>query len=216
MKKLHLGCGQIYLNGYTNVDYPIKNHSVQNKSVADVHADITNIRFGKNKIKEVRLHHVFEHFPRAQAIALVLSWRSWLNDGGLLRIEVPNFNRCALEILNPFNGKNKKNIALRHIFGSQEQFWANHYDGYSMERIENLLSLCGFDKVDNRYSSYKGTYNIEIIVSKNKKKITKADSVEIAKKYLSKYLVDNSETEKKLLKIWMNEFNKQIKKTWAK
>ena len=80
--KLHLGCGQIYLNGYVNIDYPLTEHTVQQASVADEFCDLTNMHYKAGSIEEVRLHHVFEHFPRAQAIALLASWHSWLQRGG--------------------------------------------------------------------------------------------------------------------------------------
>jgi predicted SAM-dependent methyltransferase len=65
--KLHLGCGQRHLEGYINIDFPASEHSVQDKSVADIQADITQLSYPASSIDEVRLHHVFEHFPRPVA-----------------------------------------------------------------------------------------------------------------------------------------------------
>lgn len=214
--KLHLGCGERYFEEYQNIDYPLTNHSVQKKSIADKHADITSLRYKKNSIDEIRLHHVYEHFTRAQAIALILSWRSWLKIGGILRIEVPDFNRCALSILNPFSSKNSKSVALRHIFGSQEKFWAIHFEGYSMKRLSNLLENTDFTIISKKKTQHLGTYNIEVIASKNSEISTKKKSKKIATKYLEKYLVDLSKTEKTLLQIWLKEFKNQLDKTWAK
>ena len=84
--KLHLGCGQRYFEGYVNIDYPQSEHTVQQKSVADQFANLMELRYRKGTIDEVRLHHVFEHFPRATACALLASWNSWLKIGGILRI----------------------------------------------------------------------------------------------------------------------------------
>ena len=60
--KLHLGCGQQYFEGYRNIDFPLTQHTVQTKSVADEHADLTSLRYPAGSIDEIRLHHVFEHF----------------------------------------------------------------------------------------------------------------------------------------------------------
>jgi len=216
MTKLHLGCGEIYLSGYINIDFPSNNHTVQTKSVADKYADITKLKFKKNSINEVRLHHVFEHFARAQAIALLLSWRSWLAKDGLVRIEVPDFNRCAKAVLNPFSKSRQKNVALRHIFGSQEQFWAIHFDGYSKNNLKELFNDCGFEVLKINETKYKDIYNVEIIAQKNNKKITKTAAIRIATKYLKTYLIDDSQTEARLLIIWLKDFKKQINQTWAK
>ncbi|MFZ5437835.1 MAG: class I SAM-dependent methyltransferase [Patescibacteria group bacterium] len=216
MTKLHLGCGEIYFDGYINIDFPSKNHTVQTKSVADKYADITKLKFKNDSINEVRLHHVFEHFSRAQAIALLLSWRSWLTKDGIVRVEVPDFNRCAKVVLSPFSKLRQKNVALRHIFGSQEQFWAIHFDGYSKNNLKELFNDCGFDVLKINETKYKDTCNVEIIAQKNNNKITKTTAIKIATKYLETYLVDNSPTEVRLLKTWLKDFKKQLNQTWAK
>lgn len=93
--KLHLGCGQRYFEGYVNIDYPLTEHSVQQTSVADELHNLFDLRYKKETIDEVRLHHVFEHFSRAQACAMLAAWNSWLKPGGIVHIEVPDFDRTA-------------------------------------------------------------------------------------------------------------------------
>ena len=80
-KKLHLGCGQRYLEGYVNIDFPAAEHTVQEQSVADRHADLLCLSYPAGSIDEIRLHHVFEHFDRHTACALMASWQSWLKVG---------------------------------------------------------------------------------------------------------------------------------------
>jgi hypothetical protein len=75
--KLHLGCGQVYLKGYVNIDYPSSEHTVQHKSVADRLTDISQLTFPTSSVEEVRLHHVFEHFRRPQISARVACWNGW-------------------------------------------------------------------------------------------------------------------------------------------
>ena len=75
--KLHLGCGQRHFEGYVNIDYPLSEHSVQQTSISDEYANLLELRYKPNSIEEVRLHHVFEHFPRAVAAALLYSWSTW-------------------------------------------------------------------------------------------------------------------------------------------
>ncbi len=214
--KLHLGCGEIYLKSYTNIDYPPTKHTVQTRSIADEYHDITKLRYPKESIEEVRLHHVFEHFNRSVYLALLASWWSWLKVGGILRIEVPDFDRTAKVVLSRFSSDKANRKALRHIFGAQEAPWAVHYEGWSVKRLSSLLSEFGFnvDKVSK--NSYKGTYNVEVFASKKKISMGEKDFESAAKRFLSDYLVDDSSTEKRMLDTWIKTYRTQIKKSFAR
>lgn len=210
--KLHLGCGQIYLKGYLNIDFPLSKHSIQNKSVADKHANILKLSYPKNSIEEIRLHHVFEHFTRPVACALITKWYIWLKPNGILHIEVPDFQRTARVVLNPFNTGRKKLLATRHLYGSHEADWAVHCEGYTPKSLSKLLKMYGFkiNKIDK--NSWKGTYNFEIVANKINDELNKKHFEKITRIYLKQFLVDESESELKLLSVWMNEYKKQIKK----
>ena len=201
--KLHLGCGEKYLNGYINIDFPAVKHSVQKHSVADRPIDITKLKYPAGSIEEIRLHHVFEHFTRAITCALLATWYIWLKEGGLLRIEVPDFNKMS---------KNYNNRSQRHIFGSQEASWAIHFAGYTSKNLTNLLERYGFIVEKIKRNSWKGTANIEIFAVRQKRKMNLEEFEKITRKYLGEFLVDNSGGERRLLKVWMKNYNDQIKK----
>lgn len=213
--KLHLGCGQIYLEGYVNIDYPLDKHSVQEKSVADEFADLTKLKYKPETIDEVRLHHVFEHFPRTSAVALLLSWHSWLKKGGKVHIEVPDFFATAEMVLDPSSKDKDRKVGIRHIFGSNEEDWAVHYDAWGEGRFRELFDVFGFKIEKVEINSYLATRNIEVIAKKNKKTPSKRDIQAKAKEYLRGFTVNNNEDELKLLDIWMSQFNKQLDKTFA-
>ncbi|MBU0568950.1 MAG: hypothetical protein ABII99_02405 [Patescibacteria group bacterium] len=213
--KLHLGCGEKYLKGFVNIDFPSKFHTIQNKSVADKYANIFELKYKKDSIEEIRLHHVFEHFERSIALGLIAGWRSWLKKDGILRIEVPDFDRSIGRVLNFFSDERAKCVALRHIFGSQEASWAKHCEGWSPKRLKKILILFGFNIVQITKNSWKNTYNFEIIATRIEEQFNQQKCEQIAKKILKKYLVDNSESELRLLSVWMNKFKKQIKQIWA-
>jgi len=208
--KLHLGCGQIYLKGYLNIDFPLNKHNVQNKSVADKHADILKLSYPENSVEEIRLHHVFEHFTRPIACALITKWYRWLKPNGVLRIEVPDFQRTAKAILNPLNISEKKLKAIRHIFGSHEAKWAIHCEGYTSKSLSILLKMYGFKIIKIDKNSWKGTYNFEITASKFSENLDQKQLENITENYLKQFLIDESESELKLLSVWMNEYKKQI------
>ncbi|MBE3140734.1 MAG: hypothetical protein IMZ53_09145 [Thermoplasmata archaeon] len=62
--RLHLGCGEVYLGDYLNIDYPLASHTLQTKLAADEYHNILELRYPANSIEEIRPHHVFEHFAR--------------------------------------------------------------------------------------------------------------------------------------------------------
>lgn len=207
--KLHLGCGQVYLDGYVNIDFPLSKHTVQSVIKADRYTDITLLRYQKNSIEEIRLHHVFEHFTRPIASALLSSWFLWLKPGGLLHIEVPDFQRTAAVVLSPFSTTRKKLLAIRHLYGSHEVEWAIHCEGYTPKSLSRLLELYGFRILKIDKNSWKGTYNFEIFAIKSSKNLNKNKFEEITKNYFINYLVDES-AEQKLLSIWMDVYKKQM------
>lgn len=213
--KLHLGCGQRYLEGYHNIDYPTSKHTVLKRLRADQYADIRTLKYPKSTVDEIRLHHVFEHFPRPVACGLLVSWRSWLKEKGILRIEVPDFDRSVVNILKPRSGFNKRAVSLRHIFGSNEADWAVHFEGWSGERLKKIFKLYGYrtDKISN--NSWKSTHNVEIIGIKTGDQLEIHDYEKITEDYLSNFLVDQSISELKLREVWMGDYNDQIRKSYS-
>lgn len=214
--KLHLGCGQRYLKGYINIDFPASEHSVQEKSVADIQADITQLSYPASSIDEVRLHHVFEHFTRPVACGLIAGWRSWLKPGGILHIEVPNSQREFLILLNPFVSQHSKAVALRHTFGSHEAPWAIHCEGWTIGRLNKLLKNLGFGISKIRKNSWKGTHNFEVVARKNEPNLSRIDMEKRVEEFLSDYLVDSSQSELKLLGVWMGTYKHQVDRCGTK
>ena len=97
-RKIHLGCGQRYLEGYLNIDFPSDHHTVM-RPKADLFIDFRELQYDNEFLEEVRLHHVFEHYTRAQSISLLLTWRRWLKEGGVLHIETPDFEACITQYI---------------------------------------------------------------------------------------------------------------------
>ncbi len=208
--KLHLGCGQRYFEGYVNIDYPMTEHTVQEKSVADVQADLLKLKYSAGEIEEVRLHHVFEHFSRPVACALLSNWYSWLKVGGTVHIEVPDFEKTGKAALSAFKNSKMKHIALRHIFGSQEAHWAVHFEGYSKDLLSDMLERFGYKVKEVKRNDWKGTYNIEVIAQKAGGNLSKDALEKCAEEYLKQYMVDEGESEKRLLQTWMDIYRQHV------
>lgn len=50
--RLHLGCGQRYLDGYVNIDLPQSAHIVPVRREPDRYADIADLRFEKSTVDD--------------------------------------------------------------------------------------------------------------------------------------------------------------------
>ena len=137
--KLHLGCGEVYMQGYINIDFPPTEHPLQKLSKADYFADITSISFPEELVDEIRLHHVFEHFDRVIALGLISEWHLWLKIGGKLRIETPDIYECSKSLLHAKSYIDKQKI-IRHMFGSHEASWAYHLDGWYDKKFIKVFS----------------------------------------------------------------------------
>ncbi len=204
--KLHLGCGQRYLEGYLNIDFPSDKHTVQTTNVADVHADLRSLCYHCATFDEIRLHHVFEHFPRPVASGLLASWHYWLIPDGILHLEVPDFNKTAAVILDPLASHREKAVAERHLYGSHEAPWAAHCEGYTASMLEEMLEAFGFKMFELRTNVWRGTYNLEMLAKKKEDLSTLSEFRNRASHFLKPFLVDDSPSELSMLKAWLEIF----------
>lgn len=217
MTKLHLGCGTRYLDGYVNIDYPASEHTVQRSLVADRCVDITELTYPVSTVDEIRLHHVFEHFPRQIALALLCQWTDWLKPGGLLRIETPDVMASAWALISPLTSSGTRHQIVRHLFGSHEAGWAAHWDGWYKDRFRLTLTALGFHDLRFTKSRWGATRNIEIWAIREDKKFTLQDYRKIVKDLLAKSLVTHrsrwsfnavAESERAMLEVWMCEWER--------
>jgi predicted SAM-dependent methyltransferase len=199
--RLHLGCGERYLEGYVNIDFPPEDQSLLDTSQADVHADITQLRYEPGSVAEVRLHHVFEHFDRPTALRLLIDWYDWLRPGGLLTIETPDFERCARAFFLPWRRK-RRGVLLRHIFGSHEAGWAVHQDGWYEDKFRRHLEGLGYERLSFSRKRWHGTYNITVTARKGNRQVDRAAREAAAETLLRDSLVDHTQSELRMLELW--------------
>lgn len=150
--RLHLGCGQNHFDGYINIDYPPSEHNVM-KVKADISMDITELNFPEESVDEIRSHHVFEHFNRVTALALLIKWHRWLKIGGKLHIETPDIIGCAKTLLSDSSWKTKTGN-IRHIAGDQAAEWGYHIEHWFPERFDHTLSLLGYSNIQTQATSW--------------------------------------------------------------
>ncbi|MBS3952248.1 MAG: FkbM family methyltransferase [Methylomicrobium sp.] len=191
--KLHLGCGEQRLNGYINIDYPSEHHQVMRPSV-DYEADIIQLSCSDGVVDEIRLHHVFEHFNRVQALALLINWQRWLRIGGRLHIETPDLignSKILISDVEP----SVRTAIVRHLVGDQADFWAYHVDQWYEERFRKTLDKLGFNVINVRNWNWPHKpylANIEVVAEKSIER-SLDEQLSIAKDLLRDAMVADNE-----------------------
>lgn len=201
--RLHLGCGEQYLDGYTNIDYPRSEHAVMDVK-ADLYADIATLKYPDNSVDEIRLHHVFEHFNRVTALALLIRWYEWLKLGGKLVIETPDLEGSAKILLSDLPWQ-VKTATVRHLAGDQTDTWAYHVDHWFPERFQRTLSRLGFTVIQTTQSNWQHEpylANVTVVATKNST-LTKDELLTAADSILLESTVSLSETA--TFSVWQKQ-----------
>jgi SAM-dependent methyltransferase len=95
MKKLNLGCGEVYItsNDWINVDYVSSDTYVQTANLLEV------LPFESNSISLVYSSHFLEHIPLHQVPSFLRECHRVLEPGGVIRLVLPDFEEMCREYL---------------------------------------------------------------------------------------------------------------------
>lgn len=212
MTKLHLGCGRFYIEGYENIDFDFSNHTVQNDIIADRYCNVVKLSYPSSTVDEVRLHHVFEHFSRAVAMALLCRWCDWLRPGGVLRIETPDLMGAARAFVSPFTSHDVRQQIVRHLFGSHEASWAVHWDGWYGERFKRVLQRLDFKSIKILSQKWGALHNVEVTAFRGDRVFSFSEYRDIVSSVLSESLIKLAvrntvgESEEAMLQVWLAEW----------
>ena len=206
--RLHLGCGKQHLPGYVNVDYPQSAHAVM-KVRPDYEADIMELEFPPESVDEIRLHHVFEHFNRVSALALLIRWHEWLRVGGKILIETPDLIGCARVLLSDASFQVRMGI-VRHLAGDQAGSWAYHVDHWFAERFAVTLGKLGFGQITTSQSSWeRPPFLANVTVEATKmNSMRRGDLLENADEILKLSLV--SASEEPTWQVWRGQLRELL------
>jgi predicted SAM-dependent methyltransferase len=146
--KLHLGCGNVYLRDYINIDVrPLKN--------VDLVADIASLPFIPDfSVNEIYTCHTLEHISHQKIIRVLEEWFRILKHKGKIIISVPDFERI-IKIYKK-TGNNIWNIKSV-LMGEQDYSENMHYSVFNFEFLKQILSHVGFKNIRRLYSSEKIT-----------------------------------------------------------
>ena len=138
--KLHLGCGNIHLKDFCNVD-------ILPTIAVDVISDISKLsNFKNDSIELIYACHVLEHFSHDEAVKVLKRWFEVIKPGGELRISVPDIDRIV-----KIYSKNWQHFQtpgntpwIGLLYGGQGDPYDFHKTGFNFCWMKYLLEEIGF------------------------------------------------------------------------
>lgn len=167
-KKLHYGCGTVYLDGWFNVDAQIDFTSIDKKSndflsnnkttpdeyykfdfstidrkekkiVGDFEAQIEDLaKILPNHFEEVIIYHVIEHIPKYKVEDFFENLLNCSKSDCLFRFAVPD--NIGLSKLYLEAKDDERSIYHDYIFGKQRDAYSHHFVGYDEKSFTKTLS----------------------------------------------------------------------------
>jgi SAM-dependent methyltransferase len=152
--RLHLGCGNMHLPGYVNID-------CKKTPATDKICDIRELPYEDNSVDTIESYHVFEHIPvclhanvdgrfGAKYAALIDTAKEWhrvLKPGGNLVIEMPDLDETFRQYLNA-DDKEKERLLIP-VYGSFRGGDETdvHRWGANKPRLKYILERAGFREI---------------------------------------------------------------------
>lgn len=136
--KIHIGAGEINLQGWINVDA---------RPLPHIHALTTSLalnEFSDGAVAAIYMCHVLEHVSFDEARQLVSAFHTKLVAGGVLIISVPDFDA----LVRLYHASNDDLDSIKHpLMGGQGYEYNFHKSVYNHAALERLLHECGFADV---------------------------------------------------------------------
>ncbi|QHE78137.1 methyltransferase domain-containing protein [Hydrogenophaga sp. PBL-H3] len=141
--RLHLGCGNVRLPGFCNVDI-LTTHAV------DVISDISKLdNFKDESIALIYACHVLEHFSHDEALDVLQRWFEVLKPGGELRVSVPDIDRIVKIYTENWQHFQTPGHSpwIGLLYGGQVDPYDFHKTGFNFCWMKHLLEKVGFEEV---------------------------------------------------------------------
>ncbi len=146
--RLHLGCGDIDVPGFVNVDArpgPNVHHVMRIEDLSG---------FATGSAELVYASHCLEHVSHHKVAAVLAEWFRVLRPGGLVRISVPDFD--LLCVIYAASGHRIESI-IQPLMGGQNHPANFHYTCFTESSLRECLAAAGFVDV-KRWQHGDGPY----------------------------------------------------------
>jgi len=131
--KLHLGCGEKYIKGFTHIDLRKLDH-------IDFYSSVDKLEFLQDdSVDLIYASHVLEHFGRHEYKAVLKEWYRILRPGGVLRLAVPNFDAVVQYYIEK---DDNMELLLGQLVGGQK---TGEYDYHKMVFSKKSLTKALLD-----------------------------------------------------------------------
>lgn len=137
--KVHIGCGNINLSGWINIDARHMPH------VHIVSQDLKLDEFSDNSIGEIYLSHMLEHISFSEVNILLRKFHQKLASNGVLRVSVPSFESIIKIYIS--NGCDIETIKYA-LMGGQDYELNFHRSVFDRRSLSKLMISAGFAKID--------------------------------------------------------------------
>jgi predicted SAM-dependent methyltransferase len=168
--KLHLGCGTVYKEGWTNID----NNSDNNIQKLDFNWDLRKpLPFPDNSADFIFNEHFLEHLTVDEGISTIRDFYRVLKLGGIMRIAMPDLQNTITAYFDQNWKENNKEFfekfGLTFIQTRAERInigfrWWGHKWLYDWEELERRLKEAGCEKIKHcviSESDYEELRNLE-------------------------------------------------------
>ncbi len=149
LNKLHVGCGNVILESYTNVDLPAENGSytdIAGVQTPVVRTSLTDLsQFPEASVDVIEGYHVIEHLPSWEGRRALKEFFRILKPTGELVLECPDLFKCSLNYLvKPGDPK----LAMNGLYSDQssESPAMVHQYGYDPKSLADALVQAGFPR----------------------------------------------------------------------
>ena len=142
LKKLHLGCGKIFIPGFIHIDQEPWDHLDYQRNIENL--DI----FENNSIDMIYTCHSFGYYDDDQALTALKEWYRVLKPCGLLRLATPDFEAISLAYLKFKDLKLVKRLVTGYYQSKGKTMY--HKSVYDELTLCDLLQEAGF-KNPHRY-----------------------------------------------------------------
>jgi SAM-dependent methyltransferase len=139
--KLHLGCANIYLNDFINID--------MEEPIADENMDASKLKkYKDNSVSLIMASHIIEHFDWRQHENILKEWYRVLMPNCWLIVEAPNLEEAFKNFLDEKDDNNRLYENFPQIFGRPDFSVGNiHQSGVWPSYLKNVLKKVGFKKL---------------------------------------------------------------------
>jgi len=136
--KVHLGCGDVNISGFINVDARDMKH------IHIVKDDLYLNEFTNNTIEMIYMCHVLEHVSHKKVKMYLEHYYSKLKVKGVLRLSVPDFDK----IIHIYNASGEDCDSIKSpLMGGQGYSYNYHYNVFNKKSLISLLQQSGFEIV---------------------------------------------------------------------